>query len=111
MRLLPDVWPKHVVIRADKGDSHQIWARCRRSGAVSGTFAGSGSAERCGSTGATAGALSNVADAILRDAIEVPVAANTVIQLADALLHATVHEQAVGSEYLATLKGVIEVKY
>jgi hypothetical protein len=34
---------------ADKGDSHQIWARCRRSGAVRGTFAGSGSAERCGS--------------------------------------------------------------
>ena len=34
---------------ADKGASHQNWARCRRSGPVRGTFAGPGSAERCGS--------------------------------------------------------------
>ncbi len=30
----------------DKGDSHQIWARCSRSGAVRGSFAGPGPAAR-----------------------------------------------------------------
>jgi len=60
-------------------------------------------------TGAAAGALSNVADTIIKEPFEVP-ATTQVIWMADAHLRADVVEATIGALYLATLD-VNEVKY
>lgn len=61
-------------------------------------------------TGATAGALSNDADVIIKEAFEVP-AGTYVILPADAFIRADVVEGFIGTLHLAQLKGVIECKY
>lgn len=61
-------------------------------------------------TGATAGALSNVAETILKSAFEVPSNAQ-VIWMADAYVRADVHAGVIGALNLATLSGVIEINY
>ena len=61
--------------------------------------------------GAATGALENTADAILAVAFEAPTAANTVYYLTRALLRADVVQDCIGTLYLASLKGVIEIKY
>jgi len=55
-------------------------------------------------------ALMNAADVILKEAFEVP-STTQVIFVADAQVRADVLENAIGSEYLVTLPGVIVVKY
>jgi hypothetical protein len=60
-------------------------------------------------TGATAGALSNTADAILKHPFEVP-SYTEVISVKDVHLRADVVANVIGPLYLATLPGIIEVK-
>lgn len=60
--------------------------------------------------GATAGALANTADVILKDGFEVP-ANQQVIYIRDAYVRADVHADVIGPLYLADIPGVIEIKY
>lgn len=73
--------------------------------AAAGTFIYQSSA-----AGATAGALTNEADTILKEGFEVP-SATQVIYMADAFTRADVLQNAIGDLYLATLKGIIVIKY
>lgn len=73
--------------------------------AAAGTFIYQSSA-----AGATAGALSNIAEVILKDAFEVPVNAQ-VIYMKDAFVRADVYANVIGPLYLADLSGVLEINY
>jgi len=61
--------------------------------------------------GASAGALKNEADAILKFAFIAPAAGDYVIYPNGALLHADIVEHAVGALHLAQLKNITVVKY
>lgn len=61
-------------------------------------------------TGATAGALSNAANVIMKDGFEVPSVAQ-VIWMRDAQVRADVYAGVIGPLYLATLPGIIEIQY
>jgi len=67
--------------------------------------------EAAAESAATDSAFKNIPNAILKNALTIPTAANVVYQKADALLHAVVAEGALGPLYLAYLKGVVEAKY
>jgi len=60
--------------------------------------------------GADTGALENTADAILKEAFEVP-SGDHVIFMADAFIRADVLKDAIGALYLATMNGIGEVSY
>ena len=61
-------------------------------------------------TGASAGALSNAAEVIMKSGFEVPSAAQ-VIWIRDAFVRADVYAGVIGPLYLATLPGIIEINY
>lgn len=61
-------------------------------------------------TGATAGALNDVAEVILKDAFEVPSAAQ-VIFIKDAQVRADVYADVIGPLYLAQMAGILEINY
>ena len=61
-------------------------------------------------TGATAGALSNAANVIMKDGFEVPSVAQ-VIWIKDAQVRADVYAGVIGPLYLASLPGIIEIQY
>lgn len=61
-------------------------------------------------TGASAGALSNAAEVILKSGFEVPTLAQ-VIWIKDAHVRADVYAGVIGPLYLASLPGVIEINY
>jgi len=61
-------------------------------------------------TGAAAGALSNTAEVILKDAFEVPSAAQ-VIFIKDAQVRADVYADVIGPLYLAQMAGILEINY
>lgn len=67
--------------------------------------------ESSGAEGADTGALSNEADVILKHPFVAPVAATEVIYMVDGYIRADVVEDCIGDLYLATLPGVLEVKY
>jgi len=66
--------------------------------------------EMAAEAAADTSALKNTPDAILKEAFEVPSAAQ-VIYVVDAFLRADVVQSCIGSVYLALLKGILEVKY
>lgn len=60
--------------------------------------------------GATAAVLTNKADTIIKEAFEVP-AVTQVIVMADAFIRADILANVIGGLYLATLAGILEIKY
>lgn len=60
---------------------------------------------------AASSTLKNTPDAILESAFVVPTADTVMLKEIEPLLRADVLQGSIGSEYLASLKGVLEVKY
>lgn len=67
--------------------------------------------EAAAETAATDSTFENQPDCVLESAFKVPVSGTVAMQTAEGLLRADVLSGVIATEYLAYLKGVIEVKY